>query len=66
MEENDDIRGFILGTIHDLVANFLYYDRKNDEELRVGDIEKAIASGQITIEEIIEQFSVELRGGLYE
>ena len=51
----------ILSCITDLVSNFLYYDRKEDEDLGVGDIEKAIENKEITHEEIIAKFSEELQ-----
>jgi len=50
----------IKNTISDLVSNFLYYDRKEDEDLPVGAIEKAVKSGEITKEEIISQFTEEI------
>ncbi len=50
----------ITGTVEDLVANFLYYDRKGDEELKVGDIEEAIENNVITIDEIVQHFRSEL------
>lgn len=46
----------INNAIEDLVSDFLYYDRKEDEELKVGDIEKAIEKGEITIEQIVDKF----------
>lgn len=53
----------IHNTISDLVSNFLYYDRKEDESLPRGEIEKAVAAGEITVEEIIAYFGQELRSG---
>lgn len=44
-------------TISDLAVDFLLYDRKEDEELPVGAIEKAVAGGLITRERIIELFA---------
>lgn len=54
-------RDLILGTIEDLISDFLYYDRKEDEELLRGDIEEAIKSGEITVEEMVEKFSNDLK-----
>lgn len=54
-------RDLILGTIEDLISDFLYYDRKEDEELFRGDIEEAIKSGEITVEEMVEKFSSGLK-----
>lgn len=46
----------ILGVVGDLVANFMYYDRKEDDDLPRGAIEKAISIGAITVDEIVEKF----------
>lgn len=54
-------RWIILQTIHDSVTDFLYYDRKEDEELKIGDIEKSIKRGEITVDEICQEFSKNLR-----
>ncbi|NIT79526.1 MAG: hypothetical protein GWO44_22195 [Thermoplasmata archaeon] len=51
----------IRGTVTDLVAKFLYYDRKEDEELPVGEIEAAIRCGEISVDEICELFSSGVR-----
>lgn len=51
----------ILTTVDDLVADFLYYDRKEDEELPRNSIEEAIANKEITVREIIQRFEQELR-----
>jgi len=47
-------------TIDDLVANFLYYDRKEDEELPRGAIEEMIEKKEATVEEIVGYFWSEL------
>ena len=49
-------RDILDATIDDLVTNLLYYDRKSDEELPVGAIEKAIADGLISTDEIAAIF----------
>jgi len=49
-------RDLILGEISDRVADLLYYNRKEDEELPVGEIEKAIASGEISVDEMAAKF----------
>jgi len=46
-------RQAVLDAASDLVASFLYYDRKEDEDLGVGEIEAAIIAEEISIEEII-------------
>lgn len=47
----------IESTIDDLLSNFLYYDRKEDEELPRGEIEAAVRAGEITAQEIADRFS---------
>jgi hypothetical protein len=49
----------ILATVSDLVGAFLYYDRKEDEDLPRGEIEQAIAAGEITIADIVTHFAAE-------
>ena len=53
-----------MNTIDDAVSNFLYYDRKEDEELPRGSIEEAIKSGDITYGEIVERFKEQLLKGI--
>lgn len=50
----------ILNTVKATVADFLYYDRKEDKDLPQGEIERAIEEGIITVEEIVFFFRVEL------
>ena len=52
----DDEKQMILGTVEDLVLNFLYYDRREDEDLPRGAIEEALANQYLTVDEIVEQF----------
>lgn len=59
-----DIKKYILGTITDMVSNFLYYDRKEDENLPRGAVEEAVNSGLISVQEIIDKFTSELAAGL--
>jgi len=58
------MNNLIKDTISDLVADFLYYDRKEDEYLRVGDIDKAIELGELNVEEIVDVFKRKLIQGL--
>lgn len=46
----------IRGKIQDLVANFMYYDRRGDGQLPLNAIEEAIKAGEITVDEIAEIF----------
>ena len=50
----------ILAHAQSLAANFLYYDRKEDEDLPRGEIEAAVAAGELSYAEIAEAFRVEL------
>jgi hypothetical protein len=50
------VRQLILDTISDLVADLLYYDRKSDEDLPLGAIEKSIKKGEISTAEMAEYF----------
>jgi len=55
-------REVILGATADLVRNFMYYDRKEDEDLTVDEIWESIDSGEVTKDEIVKQFSKHLNG----
>ena len=50
-------RQTILSTVTDLVSDFLYYDRKDDEELPRGSIREAVDAGEITEAEIVAHFA---------
>ena len=54
----------ILATVSDLVTDFLYYDRKGDSCLPVDSIEEAIASAEITADEIVDAFLAHLQASL--
>lgn len=56
----------LANTITDMVSNFLYYDRKEDEEMPVGFIENEIRSGRLTVEEIVDKFRWEFGKGVGE
>lgn len=57
-------RDHVAATVSDLVSNFLYYDRKEDEDLPRGEIDRMVASGEVTIDEIVTLFRAELERGL--
>ena len=57
----EEVRALITCHAKDLVGAFMYYDRRDDEELCLYMIEKAVANHIITVDEIIETFSTELR-----
>lgn len=49
-------RELIVATASDAGITFIRYDRKDDDELLWGEIEKAIEAGEITVEEILAAF----------
>lgn len=58
------MRTKILNTISDLCTNFVYYDRKEDDELSISDLEDAVNSGLITIDEMVAEFRKNLEQSL--
>ena len=54
-------REHIENTAKDLIGSFMYYDRKEDDNLPRGAIEEAIDAGEITVEEILWIFETGLR-----
>jgi len=50
--------------ISDLVSQFLYYDRKEDDVIGVGDIERLVRMGKMSVDEITNVFRNELEKGL--
>lgn len=50
----------ILNTISDLVSAFVYYDRKEDETLSMEQLNEAVESGIITIDEMVAEFKKHL------
>ena len=52
----------ILNTIEATCSRFLYYDRKNDEDLRPNDIKIAVMTDDITITEIVDEFRKYIEG----
>jgi hypothetical protein len=59
-----DLAELIFDTLDDVVSKFIYYDRKEDEDLPVGAIEQAIKDGVLTVDEIVERFRTTLTEGL--
>lgn len=59
-----DVKQHILGVVSDLMADFLYYDRKEDEDLPRGAVQAAIKSGEITIGNILTVVEKELMESL--
>jgi len=50
----------VLGEIDTAVANLLWYDRNDDEQLSKGVIDKMVQNGEITIDEMVDEFRGEL------
>lgn len=55
-----DKREILKATIKDLLSCFLYYDRKEDEELSLGDIEEMLSEHEVSVDEIVRWFEEEL------
>ena len=63
-EGSEERAKLIHNTTKDLAVKFLYYNRKEDEELPVGAIEEAIKSGETSVAEIVSVFEKALRENL--
>jgi hypothetical protein len=50
------IKQVILTRIADLCADFLYYDRKEDNKLPVERLNQAVRNNEITIDEMVAEF----------
>ena len=46
----------ILNTIEDLCSDFLYYDRKEDEDLTMDELNNAVKNNEITVKEMVDKF----------
>lgn len=53
-----------MATVVDLVSKFLYYDRKEDEDISPDLIKEMFAQGEVTVDEVIEKFRSCLCRGL--
>lgn len=51
------MRDTIIAYVKDSVADLMYYDRKEDEDLPMGAIEQAVKDGAITAGEIVAAFA---------
>lgn len=60
MPGTTNVRSTIGPVIQDLVSNFLFYDRREDDVLPVGAIEEAVRSGEITVDTIVDLFREEV------
>lgn len=59
-----DKKQYALDLISDLVSDFLYYDRKECEILKRGDIDKMVKKGTITIDEMVNEFKKHMEASL--
>jgi len=50
------MKQIIFDTISDLCSSFLYYDRKADENLSMDQLNNAVESGEITVDEMVAEF----------
>lgn len=51
---------FVTNSMEDLVSQFLYYERKDDDVVTSEDIEKAIDDGTLSIEFLVYAFKTAL------
>jgi hypothetical protein len=54
----------VFATIDTLVSNFLYYDRKEDDDLPIGRIQRLVKEGVLTIDEMVDEFRDHLRDSI--
>ena len=57
-------KDYINDVISDMIADFLYYDRKEDDTLTRGMIEEMVKAGELTADEMVEMFRFHLSKGL--
>ena len=50
----------IMATVHDLAADFVYYDRKEDELLNRDELQAAFKDGIVTVESVTAEFKKNL------
>lgn len=56
MSDEQPIKEIIMNTIEDLVSDFVYYDRKEDEDLSREQLKDAVTSGEVTVDEMVAAF----------
>jgi hypothetical protein len=56
MSRKERLRGVLKDTVDDLVADLLYYDRKEDEQLSRSDLYRMFANEWISKDEIVRWF----------
>jgi hypothetical protein len=50
-----DRAAHVRSAVDDMVSDFLYHHRREDEELPLGSIEAAIKSAEVTVDEIVDR-----------
>lgn len=58
------LRTHILGVLEDTITDFVYYDREEDDELDVEELQEAFDSGIVTIDDAVATFRKALADGL--
>lgn len=61
---NNDLRSRIFNTLNDCWIDLLYYQRKDDDGLPVGAIERAIKDSVITVDEMVNHFREQIENNL--
>ncbi len=59
-DEKAELKNIILNTVDDLCSDFLYYDRKEDETLSWQQLNNAVKTGIISINEIVSRFKQQI------
>jgi hypothetical protein len=66
MTRQQRIRQRTRAAVQDLIADLLYYGRKEDEDLKLGEIEEAIRLGTFSADDVVAWFRSELAARLTE
>jgi len=61
----NDKKKLILNLVNDLISDLLYYDRKESESIKIGEIENEIVIGNVTIDEMVDKFREALTQPVY-
>lgn len=46
----------VLALVEDAVTDLMYYDRKESEDFPAGSIQEMLGSGEVTVDEMVEEF----------
>jgi hypothetical protein len=50
----------VLAVVDDAVIGMIFEDRREDDDLSPGDIEEAIAAGEVTVQDMVNAFEAAL------